>query len=67
MTPEDARRLIGEYVEHYNTVRLHSAISFITPADLLAGRQQEILEVAQQMAGTISLEPPAFTTGGTTP
>ena len=44
LTPEDARRLIKDYVEHYNTVRLHSAIGFVAPADLLAGRQKEILE-----------------------
>jgi putative transposase len=31
-------------VEHYNTVRLHSAIGYITPADMLAGRQKEILD-----------------------
>ena len=42
LTPEDARRLIQRYVEHYNTVRLHSAIGFVTPADLLAGRRDEI-------------------------
>ena len=41
LTPEDAR-LIQQYVDHYNTVRLHSAIGFITPADMLAGRQAEI-------------------------
>ena len=29
------------YVEHYNDVRLNSAIGYITP-DMLAGRQQEI-------------------------
>jgi hypothetical protein len=29
-------------VDHYNTVRLHSAIGFITPADMLAGKQAEI-------------------------
>ena len=29
-------------MDHYNTVRLHSAIGFITPADMLAGRQPEI-------------------------
>jgi hypothetical protein len=34
---EDARRLIQQYVDRYNTVRLHSAIGFITPADMLAG------------------------------
>lgn len=42
LRPEDARRLIQQYVDHYNTVRLHSAIGFVTPADMLAGRQQEI-------------------------
>jgi putative transposase len=42
LTPEDARRLIQQYVHRYNTVRLHSAIGFITPADMLAGRQAEI-------------------------
>jgi len=42
LTPEDARRMIGKYVDHYNTVRLHSAIGFVTPADMLAGRQKEI-------------------------
>ena len=42
LTPEDARRLIQRYVEHYNTVRLHSAIGFVTPENLLAGRRDEI-------------------------
>jgi len=42
LSPEDARRLIGQYVDHYNTVRLHSAIGYITPQDMLAGRQAEI-------------------------
>jgi len=42
-------------VEHYNNVRLNSAIGYITPKDVLAGRQQEIhaerdrkLEAARQ-------------------
>jgi len=39
---EDARRLVESYVEHYNNVRLNSAIGYITPKDVLAGRQQEI-------------------------
>ena len=29
---------VARFVEHYNTVRLHSAIGYITPADFLAGR-----------------------------
>jgi hypothetical protein len=39
---KDARRLVNGYVEHYNNVRLISAISSITPKDMLAGHQQEI-------------------------
>ena len=39
---EDARRLADGYVEHYNDVRLNSAIGYITPKDMLAGRRQEI-------------------------
>ena len=42
LSPEDARQLITHYVEHYNTVRLHSAIGYITPQDKLAGREKEI-------------------------
>lgn len=39
---EDARRLVGKYVEYYNQVRLHSAIGYIAPADKMAGREMEI-------------------------
>jgi len=39
---EDARRLVAGYVEHYNTVRLHSAIGYVAPADKLAGREPAI-------------------------
>jgi transposase InsO family protein len=44
LTLDDARRLVAEYVEHYNNVRLHSAIGYVTPADKLAGRDKEIFE-----------------------
>ena len=39
---EDAIRIVTRYVEHYNQVRLHSAIGYIAPADKLAGRETEI-------------------------
>jgi putative transposase len=42
LTLEDARRLIQLYVDRYNTVRLDSAIGYVTPQDRLAGRQAEI-------------------------
>ena len=41
---EDARRIVSGYVEHYNTVRLHSAIGYVTPADKLAGKEKEIFQ-----------------------
>ena len=37
-TLEQARELVARFVEHYNNVRLHSAIGYITPADFLVGR-----------------------------
>jgi hypothetical protein len=39
---EDAKRLIQQYVDHYNHVRLHSAIGYVTPNDMLAGRRPTI-------------------------
>ena len=54
---DDALRLVQPYVEHYNNVRLNSAIGYVTPKDVLAGRQQEIhaerdrkLEAARQQS-----------------
>lgn len=39
---EEARRVVGEFVLHYNTVRLHSAIGYVTPEDQLCGLAPEI-------------------------
>jgi putative transposase len=44
LSVEDARRLTREFVEHYNNVRLHSAIGYITPKDMLEGRAKTIHE-----------------------
>ncbi len=41
-TLEEARRIVADFVKYYNTVRLHSAIGYVTPADKLAGRESEI-------------------------
>jgi putative transposase len=37
LSPDEARRIVAEYVEHYNHVRLHSAIGYVTPLDRLLG------------------------------
>jgi putative transposase len=40
---EDAQRVVAGYVAHYNTVRLHSAIGYVTPQAKLEGRDVAIL------------------------
>ena len=73
---EEARSLVAAYVDHYNRVRLHSAIGYVAPHDKLEGRAEAIwaererkLEAArkqrqlrrQQAEQILSLEPPAVT------
>jgi len=49
---DDARRLVAEYVTHYNTVRLHSSIGFVAPADKLTGKDQVIFKERDQKLET---------------
>jgi putative transposase len=42
LTLEDALRIVARYVEEYNTVRLHSAIGYVTPQAKLEGREKAI-------------------------
>jgi len=39
---EQARAVVGEFVDHYNNVRLHSAIGYVTPKDKLDGQAEAI-------------------------
>jgi transposase InsO family protein len=39
---QDGRGLVARYVEHYNTVRLHSALGYVTPKDKLEGNEKRI-------------------------
>jgi putative transposase len=39
---DEARALVARFVEHYNNVRLHSAIGYIAPTDFLGGRAADI-------------------------
>jgi putative transposase len=59
---EDALRIVTKYVAHYNTVRLHSAIGYVTPQDKLEGRAEQIqaardakLEAARQTRRTATV------------
>jgi transposase InsO family protein len=42
LTLEDARRIVAKFVDPSNTVRLHSAIGYVTPKDKLEGRDKDI-------------------------
>ncbi len=44
LTLDEARRVVTEFVQHYNAARLHSALGYVTPADKLAGREQTIYD-----------------------
>ena len=39
---EEACRVVETFVEEYNTVRLHSAIGYVTPLDRMHGREKDI-------------------------
>jgi hypothetical protein len=39
---EHGSAVVAKFVEHHNAVRLHGAIGFVTPNDMLAGRQREV-------------------------
>lgn len=41
---QDAKRLVKDYVDHYNQVRLHSAIGYVAPKDRLEGRDEQIFK-----------------------
>jgi len=43
-TLEAARTLVTRFVNHYNGVRLHSAIDYVAPNDMLAGKHDAIIE-----------------------
>jgi putative transposase len=39
---DEARRIVAEYVQHYNHIRLHSAVGYVTPNDRLLGNDVAI-------------------------
>jgi len=45
---EEARRLVARFVDYYNSERLHSALGYITPKDMLEGRQEAIFAQREQ-------------------
>ena len=47
--PEYLKTVIGEFVNYYNLRRYHKALGEVTLADMLAGRQDEILGRKREM------------------
>ena len=45
---EDALRVSRQFIDHYNTVRLHSGIGYVTPQDKLLGRDKAILHARDE-------------------
>ena len=48
LSVEDARCCVTDFVDHYNNQRLHSAIGYITPADMLHGKADAIFAVRKE-------------------
>lgn len=42
LSMDEARQLVEQYVRHYNEVRLHSAIGYVTPMTKLEGRDKQV-------------------------
>lgn len=42
LSKEDADRVVGRFIAYYNTERLHSALGYVSPHDVLAGRRDAI-------------------------
>jgi transposase InsO family protein len=43
-SPEELKRKITEFVDHYNNHRYHESLNNVTPTDAYFGREKEILE-----------------------
>ncbi len=48
LSTEDNQRIVSHYVTHYNTVRLHGAIGYITPKDKLEGRAEPAIPIVYE-------------------
>jgi hypothetical protein len=45
---DDARGVIDRYVDYYNTKRLHSALGYVVPKDVVEGRKEEIIKSREE-------------------
>lgn len=52
LTLEDAKRVTATFIDHYNHVRLHSALGYVTPHDRLANRHRALFQQRDQKLET---------------
>lgn len=45
---DDARRQLKNYIDYYNTRRLHSSLFYLTPEDFLSGRVEKRIKVREE-------------------
>jgi len=48
--PGQLERAITDFVEYYNFHRYHKALGNVTPADVLHGRREQILQFRKQLS-----------------
>ena len=63
---DDARNIVADFVTHYNDVRLHSAVGYVTPKDKLLGnaeaihaaRDRKLIEARERRKRSVRESPP---------
>lgn len=71
---DDLKQQLDAYITYYNTQRLHSALGYITPLDMLCGKHEQIFKTRQiklrdaaekrKTAETASRQPVTIRSGG---
>ena len=51
-----AKRAIAAFIDDYDNRRLHSALGYVTPADKLAGKEEEIFSMRDKRIEQARLE-----------
>ena len=47
-TVEEARLTVAKWISHYNNERLHSAIGYVFPNDMMNGRAKDIHKIRDE-------------------
>lgn len=45
---KEAQRHVTQFVDHYNNVRLHSGLGYVSPATKLAGKEREVFKLREE-------------------